>query len=73
VKLAKKFWLAPRLIKIGEDLAEHAISSAIPVSSAQIQVQNLCIAVSTGREGVMVNRHQLAILIGKNPFTTKFL
>lgn len=72
VKLAKKI-LAQRqgLLKLSEDLAEHAISSAIPVSSAQIQVQIFALLLAQVEKEVMVNRHQLAILIGKNPFTTQ--
>ncbi len=51
--------------------AEHSITSAIPVSSAKIQVEIFAVILARAQQDIMVKRHQLAVLIGKNPFTTQ--
>jgi len=62
VKLAKKnSGSAPRLIKIERGPCRTCNSSAIPVSSAQIQVQIFALLLAQVEKEVMVNRHQLAI------------
>jgi NodT family efflux transporter outer membrane factor (OMF) lipoprotein len=50
--------------------AQHGVESDIPVTSANADTQTLRINVSQLREQVKLSQHELAALIGKNPFTT---
>jgi NodT family efflux transporter outer membrane factor (OMF) lipoprotein len=50
--------------------AQHGVESDIPVTSANADTQSLRISVSQLREQVKLSQHELAALIGKNPFTT---
>lgn len=59
------------LLRTVQARAERSITSVIPVSSAKIQVDIFAVIVARAQQDIMVNRHQLAVLIGKNPFTTQ--
>ncbi len=59
------------LLKLIQLRAQHSITSDIPVSSAQIQVQFWKELLAQIEQFSAVQRHQLAELIGKNPFTTR--
>jgi NodT family efflux transporter outer membrane factor (OMF) lipoprotein len=51
--------------------AQHNITSAIPVSSAEIQVETWTLLLAQAQEYALIQRHQLTALMGENPFTTQ--
>jgi NodT family efflux transporter outer membrane factor (OMF) lipoprotein len=64
------------ILKAQDDLANivvvrarHGVESDIPVTSANADTQTLRINVTQLRESVKLSQHELAALIGKNPFT----
>ncbi len=59
------------LLNIIQLRAQHSITSNIPVSSAQIQVQTWELLLAQIEQYADIQRHQLAELMGENPFTTQ--
>jgi NodT family efflux transporter outer membrane factor (OMF) lipoprotein len=59
------------LLDIITDRAKHGVESDIPVTTAVADMQSLKITVTQLHERVKLSQHQLAALIGKNPFTTQ--
>jgi NodT family efflux transporter outer membrane factor (OMF) lipoprotein len=50
--------------------AHHGVASDIPVTTATGDMETLKISVAQLREQVKISQHQLAALLGKNPFNT---
>lgn len=58
------------LEKIVISLVTHNIQSEVPLSQATADTRSSHISVANVKQAVLLSRHQLAILMGKNPFTT---
>lgn len=60
------------LLKLINLRATHNITSIIPVSSAQIEVNAWQLLVAQAQEYIEMQQQQLAVLVGDNPLTTQF-
>lgn len=63
--------LSARISRITLERASHGINSAIPVKIKVTDTQADKLIVEQYRQAELLSRHQLAVLLGKNPFTTK--
>lgn len=59
-----------QLQKIVTTRLSHQLVSNIPHNEANIDTQSAELSVARAKQAVYTSRHQLAILIGKNPFNT---
>lgn len=59
------------LQKITSTRLAHNIISSIPHNQANVDTQSAELAVARAKQAVQTSRHQLAVLMGKNPFNTK--
>jgi len=72
--LADTQWkISQKLLKIASDRARHGINSDIPVKEIQARAQAQKISLEFYKQETLLARHQLAVLIGKNPFTTEIM
>jgi NodT family efflux transporter outer membrane factor (OMF) lipoprotein len=53
--------------------ASHGIESDVPVKTALANAQSARLSVEQFKQAEMLSRNQLAILLGKNPFTTDII
>jgi NodT family efflux transporter outer membrane factor (OMF) lipoprotein len=58
------------LLVIIKDRAKHGIQSDLPVKSTLADVQAIKIKLYQTKQAEKLSRHQLAVLLGKNPLTT---
>lgn len=63
--------LLKQLADIILDRAKHGIASNIPVKTALANYQTAILSVEDFKRAEMQSRHQLAVLMGKNPFNTQ--
>ncbi|KTC86841.1 efflux transporter outer membrane subunit [Legionella cincinnatiensis] len=63
--------LLKQLADIILDRAKHGITSNIPVKTALANYQTAILSVEDFKRAEMQSRHQLAVLMGKNPFSTQ--
>jgi len=63
--------LQQQLANIIVDRAKQGIESDIPVKTAIASSNTALLAIETYQREDMQSRHQLAVLLGKNPFNTK--
>ncbi|ARB92240.1 efflux transporter outer membrane subunit [Legionella longbeachae] len=63
--------LLKQLADIILDRAKQGIASNIPVKTALANYQTAILSVEDFKRAEMQSRHQLAVLMGKNPFTTQ--
>ena len=63
--------ISTRISLITLERASHGINSAIPVKRKETDAQADKLIVEQYRQAELLSRHQLAVLLGKNPFTTK--
>jgi NodT family efflux transporter outer membrane factor (OMF) lipoprotein len=61
------------ILGIVVDRAKNGIESDIPVKTAIANVQAAVLAVEQYQRAEMLSRHQLAVLLGKNPFATSIM
>lgn len=50
---------------------QHQLSSNIPRNTGDIDIENIKLKIAQTKEAVQISQHQLAVLMGKNPFTTE--
>ncbi len=62
--------LTRNIFAISANLARHGINSQIPVKQNQESIQTASIILEQYKQAESLSRHQLAVLLGKNPFTT---
>lgn len=60
-----------KLHKIALANTRHGIRSDIPLTQATAALRTSLITVENAKENIQKDKHQLAILMGKNPFTTQ--
>jgi NodT family efflux transporter outer membrane factor (OMF) lipoprotein len=60
------------LLDIIKDRAGHGVDSDIPVSTAVADMETAKLAVAQLSGRVKISEHELAALLGQNPFTTHF-
>jgi len=65
--------LDERLLHIAADRQQHGVASAIPVNIVEEQLQATKLTMEQYRQAENLIRHQLAVLLGKNPWTTDFI
>lgn len=58
------------MLNITQLLTQHDIKSALPLNVAIANLQTAVMTVAQAKQAVLLTRHQLAVLLGKNPFTT---
>jgi NodT family efflux transporter outer membrane factor (OMF) lipoprotein len=59
------------MLTITKNRVQHGIESDIPVGQLLAETQNIKITVTQLNQREILLRHQLAVLLGKSPFTTK--
>lgn len=59
------------ILSIIQYRAAHGVESDIPVTTVMADMQTARLAVAQHTQAAALLRHQLAVLIGKNPFTTE--
>ena len=70
--IAKTNWqISKRLASISQHRLGHGINSDIPVKRIEVNTQSAKVILEQYRQAELLSRHQLAVLLGKNPFTTK--
>jgi NodT family efflux transporter outer membrane factor (OMF) lipoprotein len=71
VKLAKeRLKISQQLYQISSDRHKHGINSEIPIKSLQNNLQQSKQTLLRYQQSEALSRHQLAVLLGKNPFRT---
>lgn len=60
-----------QMLYIAADRTRQGIDSEIPVKSLQANVEAARLSLEQYRQGEWLARHQLAVLLGKNPFITE--
>jgi NodT family efflux transporter outer membrane factor (OMF) lipoprotein len=60
-----------QLLAIIQLRAKHSLTSVIPVSSAQLQVDYWQLLLEQIQQYILIQRNQLAVLMGESPFTTE--
>lgn len=58
------------LLEIVTARTQHGLRSEIPVKRAVVELQTATLSVKQYKQTVQLLRHQLAVLIGRNPFNT---
>jgi NodT family efflux transporter outer membrane factor (OMF) lipoprotein len=72
VKIAKENWLlSKRILRIASTRQARGINSDIPVKNIQANTQAIKLSLEEYRQAELLSRHQLAVLLGNNPFTTE--
>jgi NodT family efflux transporter outer membrane factor (OMF) lipoprotein len=71
VKLAQARWdLNKQRLQIASDRLQHGIRSEIPINTINLDTQLAMQAVEKYKQDELLARHQLSVLLGKNPFNT---
>lgn len=71
-KIAKENWqLNEKILQIATDRAKHGIESDIPVKTIEANIQSEKLLLDEYNQAEKLSRHQLAVLLGDNPFTTE--
>lgn len=65
--------LNERILRITLDRNKHGIASAIPVKTIENNLQAAKLTFAQYQQIEALARHQLAVLVGKNPWTTNIL
>ena len=74
VKIANSNWkLNQQLLTITTARNKRGIESAIPVITLKVNAQAAKQVLEQYRQAELLSRHQLAALLGKNPFTTSII
>ena len=72
VKVAKTRWqLNKQMLQIASSRAKQGIESDIPVKTIEANAQAARLSLEQYRQAELLSRHQLAVLLGKNPFATE--
>lgn len=72
VKIAHSKWqLRKEMLQIALDRAKYGINSAIPIKTLQADTEAEKQLLQQYQQLELLSRHQLAALMGKNPFTTE--
>ena len=70
-RIARAYWQKTNeLYEIILDRAKNGIESDIPLKTAITSVQTARLTIDQYRQAEMISRHQLAALMGQNPFST---
>jgi len=72
VKIARANWQAAKqILQIAGDRTQKGVNSEIPVKTIEANVKATEQILEEFRQAELLTRHQLAALLGKNPFTTR--